>query len=159
MRTRRISVKQTVTVSESLVAVLILVLIQFMGYMRSTRIDHRRRSCHIGWGRCFHFPARGRTGGSVPARRPRRLVPGGDGDGGGHHEHVAQRRDPPLVHAVVVRAELHLALVRGDLHRVRRALVGARLLRGARPHVADHACGCVSRWLPVSSVRPRKKIR
>lgn len=69
-------------------------------------------------------------------------MPGGDGDGGGHDEHVAQRGDPPLVHAVVVPAELHLALVRGDLHQVRGALVGARLLRGARPHVADHACGC-----------------
>jgi hypothetical protein len=94
-----------------------------------------------------------RTGGSVPARR---LVPGGDGDGGGHHEHVAQRRNPPLVDAVVVRAELHLALVRGDLHWVCRALVGARLLRGARLHVVDHACGCVSRCL-VSSISPRKK--
>lgn len=75
MRTRRISVKQTVTVSESLVAVLILVLIQFMGYMRSTRIDHRRRSCHIGWGRCFHFPARGRT--PAPVGQSRRAGRGG----------------------------------------------------------------------------------
>ena len=75
-----------------------------------------------------------------------RFVPGGD-HGGGHHEHVAERGHPPLVHAVVVGAELHLALARRYLHRVRRAVVGARLLRGARPHVADHACGCTGRPL------------
>ena len=129
--------------------------------MRSTRIDHGRDVVHVVLGGAAPaplLPARCRTGGrsvSVPARRPRRLVPGGDGDGdgGGHDEHVAQRRDPPLVHAVVVRAELHLALVRGDLHRVRRALVVARLLRGARPHVADHACARVRGQVAAGSVQ------
>jgi hypothetical protein len=75
---------------------------------------------------------------------------------------VAQRSDPPLVHPVVVRAELHLALVRGDLHRVCRALVVARLLRAARPHVADHTCGRVSEQVAVwsvGSVREENKRR
>lgn len=83
----------------------------------------------------------GRSVPTVRRRRRRQLVR--LADGGGRREHVGQRRDPPLVHAVVVGAELHLALARRDLDRVRRVLVAARLLRRARLHVVDHTCSIV----------------
>jgi hypothetical protein len=79
-----------------------------------------------------------------------------DLDGGGHDEHVAQRSDPPLVDGVVVGAQLHLALARGHLHRVRRAFVVARLLRRARLHVPHDACGVRTGRPLINSVRPVK---
>jgi hypothetical protein len=95
------------------------------------------------------YRGRGRPVGSVPARRL-------DLDGGGHDEHVAQRSDPPLVDGVVVGAQLHLALARGHLHRVRRAFVVARLLRRARLHVPHDACGVRTGRPLINSVRPVK---